>query len=318
MALAGKIVPDESAALRERLNEAAAQIAAVILGKDTEIRLALTALFAGGHLLIEDVPGVGKTTLAKALSRTLGLGFRRIQFTSDLLPADVVGVSIYRPDSGTFDFHPGPIFTSVVLADELNRATPKTQSALLEAMAEAQVSTDGRTLPLPKPFFVIATQNPHDQAGAYPLPESQLDRFLLTISLGLPNREAERHLLRRDAHQEILDNLPPLFDSAAVLAIQQQVAHLHVSDALLDYVQDLLAASRSTGAFRHGLSPRAGLALLAAGRAHAYLAGRDFALPEDIKAVFVALARHRLTPLNEIRDGIGPQLDRLLEDVPVP
>ncbi len=318
MALAGRTAPDEGRELRDRLHEASAQIASVILGKDAEIRLALTALLAGGHLLIEDVPGVGKTTLAKALANTLGLGFRRIQFTSDLLPADVVGVSIYRPASGAFDFHPGPIFTSVLLADELNRATPKTQSALLEAMAEAQVSTDGRTLPLPKPFFVIATQNPHDQAGAYPLPESQLDRFLLTINLGLPDREAERHLLRRDARQPLLDTLSPLFDSAAVLALQHQVAHLHVSDALLDYVQDLLAATRSSSAFRHGLSPRAGLALLAAGRAHAYLAGRDFTLPEDIKAVFVALARHRLAPLRDSDGGVLSQLATILEEVPVP
>ncbi|HVJ59543.1 MAG TPA: AAA family ATPase [Burkholderiaceae bacterium] len=278
----------------EQVRRVAAQIGGVIVGKDLQVRQSLTCLLAGGHLLIEDAPGVGKTTLAQAIALSLGLPFRRIQFTSDLLPSDVIGVSVYERNSGSFVFHPGPIFSEVLLADEINRASPKTQSALLEAMEESQVSVDGLSRPLPQPFFVIATQNPLHQVGTFPLPESQLDRFLMCISLGYPDRAAERALLEGEARRDMLRNLAPVARPADLQAAQAAIKRIFVSAALLDYVQALLAHSRATGKYAEGLSPRAGLALLAAARAWAWLDGRDHVIPEDIQNVLPPVAGHRL------------------------
>ncbi len=304
----------------ERLAQVLGQLGRIVVGKDTPLRLALACLLARGHLLIEDIPGVGKSTLAQALASTLGLHYARIQFTSDLLPADVLGVSIFEPAAQAFRFHAGPIFHSVVLADEINRAPPKTQSALLEAMEERQVSADGETRPLPDPFFVIATQNPAEQIGAYPLPESQLDRFLMAIELGYPEPDAERELLISGDRRARIPTLSPCADAATLLAWQREAVAVHVAPALLDYVQALLAASRgsgSTGApgIQRGLSPRAGLLLVAAARAWALLAGRPMVLPEDVQAVFPAVAGHRLA--GSIRAG-GPQAEALLRAVPLP
>lgn len=278
----------------EKIGSTAAQVGAVIVGKEAQIRASLTCLLAGGHLLIEDAPGVGKTTLAHALALSLGLPFRRIQFTSDLLPSDVIGVSVYDRGSGQFVFHPGPIFSEVLLADEINRASPKTQSALLEAMEEAQVSVDGVSRPLPQPFFVIATQNPLHQVGTFPLPESQLDRFLMCISLGYPDRAAERALLAGEARRDMLKALRPVAKPADLLVAQSAVKKVFVSNALLDYVQALLAHTRGSGRYAEGLSPRAGLAILAAARAWAWLDGRDHVIPEDVQNVLPAVAGHRL------------------------
>ncbi len=304
---------------RAALAAAIAQLNKIILGKDRQVRLALACLLARGHLLIEDVPGMGKTMLAHALAQTLGLGFRRIQFTSDLLPADVIGVSVFQPTSGDFRFHPGPIFTAVVLADEINRATPKAQSALLEAMGERQVSCDGATYKLPEPFFVIATQNPRHQIGTFPLPESQLDRFLLRIDMGYPERAAERVLLAGSDRRELLAKLAPCLDAAGVLALQRQVDQVRASDALLDYVQDLLAATRRSAAFAAGLSPRAGLALLAAARAWAFLAGREGVLPEDVQAVLPGVVGHRLQAGVDAPEQSAAGLAAfLLRAVPIP
>lgn len=266
----------------------------IILGKGREIRQAVACLLAGGHLLIEDLPGMGKTTLAHALARLLGLQFSRIQFTSDLLPADITGVSIFEREKSEFRFLPGPIFAQLVLADEINRATPKTQSALLEAMEEGQVTADGQTRALPQPFFVIATQNPAHQIGTFPLPESQLDRFLMRIELGYPNRQAERALLAAGGQRVQAEQLPALLRAEELPALQEAVAGIHAAGPLIDYVQALVEASRKSPAFQHGLSPRAGLALLAAARAWAWLAGRDMVLPDDVQAVLPAVARHRL------------------------
>ncbi len=266
----------------------------IILGKENEIRLAVTCLLAGGHLLIEDLPGMGKTTLAHALARLLGLQFSRIQFTSDLLPADITGVSIFDRDKSTFRFLPGPVFAQLVLADEINRATPKTQSALLEAMEEGQVTAEGQTRALPCPFFVIATQNPAHQIGTFPLPESQLDRFLMRIELGYPDRAAERALLAAGSQRTQAEHLPPSFQAEDLPALQKEIASVHAAGPLIDYVQNLIEATRSNPNFQHGLSPRAGLALLAAARAWAWLAGRDMVLPDDVQAVLPAVARHRL------------------------
>jgi MoxR-like ATPase len=285
----------------ERLAAVQAQLARVVVGKHDPLKIALACMLARGHLLIEDIPGVGKSTLAQALAVTLGLNYARVQFTSDLLPADVLGVSVFDERGQSFRFHPGPIFHSVVLADEINRAPPKTQSALLEAMEERQVSIDGLTRKLPDPFFVIATQNPVEQIGAYPLPESQLDRFLLAIELGYPDDEAERDLLIGGDRRALLADLPPLADPATLAEWQREAARIHVAPALVDYVQALLAASRghlagarTDAGARRGLSPRAGLMLLAATRAMALLQGRAMALPEDLQTVFPAVAGHRL------------------------
>lgn len=288
---AANMLPD---ALRATLERAQSQVNALVLGKAHEVRLAFVALLAGGHLLIEDLPGLGKTTLARALATTLGLDFQRVQFTSDLLPADVVGVSVFDPQTRGFQFHPGPVFTQVLLADEINRAPPRTQSALLEAMAEHQVTIDGTTHMLPDPFFVIATQNPVDLAGTYPLPDSQLDRFLLRLALGYPGEAAERDLLAGVDRRDLIAQTMPLLGAADVLAARQAVQEVHASEALITYVQALLARSRKHPGVRVGLSPRAGLALLRAARAYALLLGRSHVLPEDVQALFGAVAAHRL------------------------
>ncbi|UHQ24760.1 AAA family ATPase [Lysobacter sp. 5GHs7-4] len=280
--------------LRDALDRAQAQVNGLVLGKPHEVRLAFVALLSDGHLLIEDLPGLGKTTLAHALAATLGLEFQRVQFTSDLLPADVVGVSVFDPQARSFQFHPGPVFTQVLLADEINRAPPRTQSALLEAMAEHQVTVDGTTHALPDPFFVIATQNPVDLAGTYPLPDSQLDRFLLRLALGYPGEAAERDLLAGANRRDLIAQTLPILGSEDVLAARRAVDAVHASDALIAYVQALLARSRRHPGVRVGLSPRAGLALLRAARAYALLLGRAHVLPEDVQALFAAVAAHRL------------------------
>ena len=305
----------------EKFRATATQIGSVIVGKNTQIRQSLTCLLAGGHLLIEDAPGVGKTTLAHALAISLGLPFRRIQFTSDLLPSDVLGVSVYDRTTGQFVFHPGPIFTEVLLADEINRASPKTQSALLEAMEESQVSVDGQSRPLPQPFFVIATQNPFSQVGTFPLPESQLDRFLMCISLGYPDRAAERALLSGEARRDMLKTLAAVARPADLVSAQAEVKKVFVSSALLDYVQALMGHTRASGKYAEGLSPRGGLALLAAARAWAWLDGRNHVIPEDVQNVMPAVAGHRLHAVS--RDSgralHGKELvSQLIGAVPVP
>lgn len=279
-----------------QIHAVARQVGEVVVGKDFQIRQALACLLAGGHLLIEDVPGVGKTTLAHALAASLGLSFNRVQFTSDLLPADVIGISIYDREKAGFVFHPGPVFTQVLLADEINRATPKTQSALLEAMEEGQVSVDAVTRKLPAPFFVIATQNPSQQIGTSALPESQLDRFLMCISLGYPDPAAERALLRGQDRRHLLSQLRASMQPDELQAARLQLRELHTSDALLDYVQALVQASRKGGLFVEGLSPRAAIALLQAARAWAALEGRNHVIPEDVQAVLLPVAAHRLRP----------------------
>ncbi len=270
-------------------------LSGIVLGKDRQLRLALACLLARGHLLIEDLPGVGKTTLALALARVFGLDFHRVQFTSDLLPADILGVSIFDAPTATFRFHPGPVFSEVVLADEINRASPKTQSALLEAMEERQVTSDGATRALPDPFFVVATQNPGEQLGTYPLPESQLDRFLMKLSLGYPSRDAERALLIEPERRDLLADLPPVIGTVQLRELQRQVRSVRTSPALVEYLMALIRATREHRALRHGLSPRAGLALKHAAQAWALLEGRTGVIPEDVQAVFVAVAAHRLT-----------------------
>ena len=294
-----------------------AQICEVIVGKSEAVKLALACLLARGHLLIEDIPGVGKTTLSQALARSLGLEFNRIQFTSDLLPADILGNSIFDRDEQRFVFHRGPLFSQVILIDEVNRATPKTQSALLEAMSERHISVDGITHELPDPFFVIATQNPQHQIGTFPLPESQLDRFLMRIELGVPDRASERAMLLGMDRREMLKELQPVFSVGILRELQSEVRKVHASAALLDYLQDLLEASRQ----RHsaGLSPRAGLALLNAAQAWAFMLGRDMVLPEDIQAVGIAVMGHRLGHHLEQSGASGRTLaQNLLQSVPVP
>ena len=302
--------------LRQALDRAQQQINALVLGKPQEVRLALVALLAGGHALIEDLPGLGKTTLAHALAATVGLDFQRIQFTSDLLPADVLGVSVYEAGSRQFQFHPGPVFTQVLLADEINRPPPRTQSALLEAMAEQQVTLDGSTHRLPDPFFVIATQNPVDLSGTFPLPDSQLDRFLLRFSLGYPNAESERALLTGTDRRELIAQAMPVLADGDVQALRRAAEQVHASEALVGYVQALLARSRQQPGIRVGLSPRAGLALLRAARAYALLLGREHVLPEDVQALFIAVAGHRLS--GEAEAGSGAALAKaVLHAVPV-
>jgi MoxR-like ATPase len=300
------------------LKQVAETAGRVILGKEHVIRLALACLLARGHLLIEDLPGVGKTTLAHTLARILGLDYSRIQFTSDLLPADILGVSIYDREEGRFHFHQGPVFAQLVLADEINRATPKAQSALLEAMEERQVTIEGETRSLPEPFFVIATQNPAHQIGTFPLPESQVDRFLMRVRIGYPDRQAERQLLRGTDRRELLPQLQPLLDPADILALQRQVAGVHVAEPLLDYAQALLGHTRNSARYRHGLSPRAGLALLRAARAWAFLGGRTAVLPEDVQAVLAAVVGHRLAAAADAADDPEALAAELLQAVPVP
>ena len=287
----------------------------IILGKEHKLRLALTCILAKGHLLIEDLPGVGKTTLAHTMAQLLGLEFSRIQFTSDMLPADVLGISIFEQNKNQFTFHPGPIFSNVLLADEINRATPKTQSALLEAMEEQQVTLDGETRKLPTPFFVIATQNPSEQIGTFPLPESQMDRFLMYISLGYPDSKAERELLVSNDRREALNNLAACLNENELKEMQDQVQHITTSDALLDYVQALISYSRDSRLFEYGLSPRAGLALLHVSKAWAMLNDRDYVIPEDVQAVLPGVIEHRLRPIDP--DTIQAA-NVLLQDVAIP
>ena len=288
----------------------------IILGKQHPIKLALTCLLAKGHLLIEDLPGVGKTTLAHTLATTLGLRFQRIQFTSDMLPADIIGVSIYERETAKFNFHPGPIFNQLILADEVNRASPRTQSALLEAMEEQQVTVEGQTQSLSSPFFVIATQNPANQIGTFPLPESQLDRFLMRIELGYPDARAERDLLLGQDRRELLQQLQAVITVDELLQMQQAVAEVHISHALVDYVQRILNHTRESGLYQTGLSPRAGLGLLRAGQAWAMIEGRDHVLPEDIQAVLPSIVSHRLQRREE--ETNQDWIEQLIHQVAIP
>ena len=295
-----------------------AQLNSVIVGKPTQIQDCVACLLAGGHLLIDDVPGVGKTTLAHALARSFGLQFSRVQFTSDLMPSDLSGVSVYERGKEAFVFHPGPIFAQVLLADEINRASPKTQSALLEAMEEKQVSVEGQTRPLPEPFFVIATQNPLDQVGTYPLPESQLDRFLMRISLGYPDRAAERELLSGKDRRGMVDALLPVIQPGQLKELQAMVQGVHAADPLLDYVQDLIAATRSGQWFVQGLSPRAGIAVLRAAQAQALLSGRNYVAPDDVQAILPQTIAHRLVPVDSAARGSEEQVRAMVGAVPLP
>ncbi|MBX9912505.1 MAG: MoxR family ATPase [Pseudomonadaceae bacterium] len=303
--------------MRSKLETCIQAVNQVVLGKEPQVRLALSCLLARGHLLIEDLPGMGKTTLSHALAKVLGLSFQRIQFTSDLLPGDILGTSVFNKESGQFVFHPGPIFTELVLADEINRATPKSQSALLEAMEEGQVTIEGATRPLPDPFFVIATQNPSSSGGTFSLPESQLDRFLMRLSLGYPAKVAEKALLLGESRRGLLPRLQPVLSHAELALIQAEIPKVRVSDALLEYLLRLVDATRSQPQFAWGLSPRGSLALLAAAKAWAFLAGRDYVIPEDIQAVLPAVVGHRL---REVADpaghGGGALVQWLLREVP--
>ncbi len=301
------------------LSPVVGQVGRIILGKEHQIRLTIACLLARGHLLIEDLPGVGKTTLAHALARTMGLDFQRIQFTSDLLPADILGISIFDRDSSAFKFHPGPIFSQVILADEVNRATPKAQSALLEAMEEHQVTTEGQTRPLPAPFFVIATQNPSHQVGTFPLPESQLDRFLMRIHLGYPDVAAERALLEGRERRDMISDLTPALATAELIDLQARVRLVFTAPALLDYVQALIGFTRQSSDFVNGLSPRAGLAIINASRAWAFMDDRREVVPEDVQAVLPSVAGHRLaTVTGHSSLGSGKLAERLIAEVPIP
>ena len=283
-------------AARAALAAAGETLNGLILGKDRQVSLALACLLARGHLLIEDLPGLGKTTLAQSLARVLGLSFNRVQFTSDLLPADIVGVSVFRQSSGEFEFQPGPVFAELLLADEVNRATPKAQSALLEAMEEQQVSVDGATRALPDPFFVVATQNPADQIGTFPLPESQLDRFLMRIEIGYPDAQSERRLITGEDRRAMLAAIEPVADPATVILLQDAAVSLRMNDALVDYIQALVRYTRESPDIETGLSPRAAQALAAAARAHAFVERHSGVFPDDVQAVFEAVAAHRLKP----------------------
>ena len=304
--------------VQNKLNSLLKQLNTVIVGKSAQVQDCVACLLAGGHLLIEDVPGVGKTTLAHALARTFGLQFSRVQFTSDLMPSDLSGVSIYERGKEAFVFHPGPLFAQILLADEINRASPNTQSALLEAMEEKQVTVEGATRPLPSPFFVIATQNPLDQLGTFALPESQLDRFLMRISLGYPDRASERQLLSGLDRRDLVAHLPSLLSAAELQQLQQQVSQVHAADPLLDYVQDLVAATRSGRWFLQGLSPRAGIALLRAAKAQALLSGRDYVAPDDVQAILAQTVAHRLVPVGDAGRGAVAQVQAMVEAVPLP
>ncbi|MDZ7920139.1 MoxR family ATPase [Rhodoferax sp.] len=301
-----------------KLKSLLAQLNTVIVGKPAQIQDCVACLLAGGHLLIDDVPGVGKTTLAHALARSFGLQFSRVQFTSDLMPSDLSGVSIYERAKEAFVFHPGPIFAQVLLADEINRASPKTQSALLEAMEEKQVTVEGETRALPQPFFVIATQNPLDQLGTYALPESQLDRFLMRISLGYPDRASERALLAGADRRAMVDELPSLLGEGELAQLQATVLAVHAAGPLLDYVQDLIAATRSGQWFLQGLSPRAGIAVVRAAKAQALLSGRDYVAPDDVQAVLPQTIAHRLIPVGDSGRGAVEQVQAMLQAVPLP
>ncbi len=300
------------------VNEVIDAAGRIVLGKERQIRLALACLLARGHLLIEDLPGVGKTTLAHVLARLLGLHFQRIQFTSDLLPADIIGVSIFDRNLGTFQFHPGPVFAQLILADEVNRATPKTQSALLEAMEEHQVTAEGGTRPLPEPFFVIATQNPSYQIGTFPLPESQLDRFLMRIELGYPDHAAERALLQGVDRRDLLAAVRPCLEPGDLIELQQATTQIHAAEALIDYIQALVEHTRRAPEYENGLSPRAALALLGAARAWALLEGREMVLPEDVQAILPGVAPHRLRLAGEGSRRADDVARALVAAVPLP
>jgi MoxR-like ATPase len=303
---------------QQKLKTLLGQLNTVIVGKHDQVQDCVACLLAGGHLLIEDVPGVGKTTLAHALARSFGLQFSRVQFTADLMPSDLSGVSIYEREKGTFVFHPGPVFAQVLLADEINRASPKTQSALLEAMEEKQVTVEGETRALPSPFFVIATQNPHDQLGTFALPESQLDRFLMRISLGYPDRAAERELLNGRDRREMMETMQSTLSAIELQSLQQKVMDVHAADALLDYVQELMAATRSGRWFLQGLSPRAGIAVVRAAKAQALLSGRDYVAPDDVQAILPQTVAHRLIPVGDAGRGPVEQVRAMVEAVSLP
>ena len=305
--------------MSKQIDAVVSQVGGIILGKELQIRLALACLLARGHLLIEDIPGVGKTTLAHALATSLGLSFQRIQFTSDLLPADILGVSIYNRDSGSFQFHPGPVFTQVVLADEVNRATPKAQSALLEAMEEHQVTVEGETRRLPQPFFVIATQNPSYQVGTFPLPESQLDRFLMRITIGYPGADAERALLQGENRRDLLESLQAALTPEGLAELQQDAQQVFVSPALLDYVQALVNHTRASADYINGLSPRAALALVHAARAWALMDSRRHVVPEDVQTVLPGVVSHRLAPAADLGRINGKDVaQHLIKEVAIP
>ena len=304
--------------VQHKLHALLNQLNTVIVGKSAQVQDCVACLLAGGHLLIEDVPGVGKTTLAHALARTFGLQFSRVQFTADLMPSDLSGVSIYERGKEAFVFHPGPLFAQILLADEINRASPKTQSALLEAMEEKQVTVEGATRPLPVPFFVIATQNPLDQLGTFALPESQLDRFLMRISLGYPDRAAERQLLAGQDRRDLVEHLPSLLSPHELQELQRQVLQVHAADPLLDYVQDLVAATRSGRWFLQGLSPRAGIAVVRAAKAQALLSGRDYVAPDDVQAILAQTVAHRLVPVGDAGRGAVAQVQAMIAGTPLP
>ena len=303
---------------QQKLKTLLDQLNTVIVGKPDQVQDCVACLLAGGHLLIEDVPGVGKTTLAHALARAFGLQFSRVQFTADLMPSDLSGVSIYERGREAFVFHPGPIFAQVLLADEINRASPKTQSALLEAMEEKQVTVEGETRALPSPFFVIATQNPHDQLGTFALPESQLDRFLMRISLGYPDRAAERELLNGRDRREMMETMQGTLSAIELQSLQQQVMDVHAAGPLLDYVQELMAATRSGRWFLQGLSPRAGIAVVRAAKAQALLSGRDYVAPDDVQAILPQTVAHRLIPVGDAGRGPVEQVRAMLDAVSLP
>ena len=303
---------------REKLQALLIQLNTVIVGKPVQVSDCVACLLAGGHLLIEDVPGVGKTTLAHALSRSFGLDFSRVQFTADLMPSDLSGVAIYERQKESFVFHPGPVFAQVLLADEINRASPKTQSALLEAMEEKQVTVEGETRPLPVPFFVIATQNPQDQLGTYALPESQLDRFHMRMSLGYPDRDAERALLRGGDRRDLVEQLQAVLTPHDLIELQRDVQAVHASEPLISYLQDLMAATRSGRWFLQGLSPRAGIAIMRAAKAQAFLNQRAYVAPDDIAAVLPQTAAHRLVPVSNAGRGAAEQVRAMLAATPLP
>ncbi len=312
-------LPLNTDADRVALDCARKALGGIILGKDPQIGLALSCLLARGHLLIEDLPGLGKTMLAQALARVLGLSFRRIQFTSDLLPADIVGVSVFRQNKGEFEFQPGPIFSQLILADEVNRATPKAQSALLEAMEEYQVSVDGDTRPLPSPFFVVATQNPADQIGTFPLPESQLDRFLMRLELGYPDAESERELIIGDDRREMLEDVTAELAPDSLSRLQLMASQVHMSDPLVDYIQELVRQTRESPDIDIGLSPRGALALAAAAKAQAFVEHHSGVYPDDIQAVFTAVAGHRLKPAGNTSYRSAAELcQHVLDTVAIP
>lgn len=312
-------IPTGISAQRAAIERAQKTLGTIILGKDEQIALALSCLLARGHLLIEDLPGLGKTMLAQSLARTLGLSFRRIQFTSDLLPADIIGVSVFRQDRGEFEFQPGPVFSQLILADEVNRATPKAQSALLEAMEEFQVSVDGETRPLPTPFFVVATQNPGDQIGTFPLPESQLDRFLMRVAIGYPNEASERELIAGEDRRSMIDEIEAVAGPEMLLELQKTVRKQTVSEPLIDYVQALVRFTRESADIETGLSPRGAQALIAAARAHSFIENHSGVFPDDIQAVFPSVAGHRLKPAGSTRFRNPAELcQHVLDSVAIP